>query len=527
MKKLSLRTIIVDIYTTDPNLWILFLLLAALALRMYFFIGLNFADDPWYVFLANQVCQGTFYATDNGALRLMMIYPLALLFKLFGVSNASASVYPMICSLGTIVVAYLSGRLLFNIQTGMIAALLLSFYPLNVIYASWFMPDVPVDFFTSLGILLFLSIYKKGRILSGFKQCLFSYTGGFLFGISYLANVRSIISFFVIGPFMLIFLWRNLRNKTRLLRSFSVISLFFIGFSTIILFEGLYHWEKSGDFFMTYHRTRDYYSDKGGFLREGVNNQLDYYPKLMFNLNHRLRFNMNNDMLPYGYFFYFFSIAALFLLFKRERRVYIPLWWFIALFSYLQFGSMSFKEYIPIHRLDRHLTVVTIPVVVIIAAFLSHLASCRLGRHRFTVYTNRLIAAGIIVLLFATSLQFTDAIVEDMRAPSCDMKEIYNFLKDYPGKDIYADPGVLSHLHFYFQFKNDHLRHNLLDAARIKPDSFVVLDGTRGFIENPRLESMLPRWARKPEPSWELVKVIKGPQIGIYASFDPKIYHVP
>ena len=448
------------------------------------------------------------------------------MFKLFGINNAAGSIYPMACSLGTIILAYACGKLLFNIRTGLLAALLICFYPLNVIYASWFMPDVPVDFFTSAGILVFLHVYKKERSMSEFKKHVLLYAGGFLFGIAYLANVRSIISFFVIAPLAAVWLWKKRSNKKRLFTYFTAVTLFFIGFASVVMFEGMYHWKKSGDFLLTYHRTTAYYSDKSGFLLEGVNTHLDYYPNIMFNLDHRMRFSMGNKMLIYGYFFLFFAAATVFLLLRRERRMLIPFWWFIALFFYLQFGSMSFKEYIPIHRLDRHLTVITIPAVVIIAACMSHLIAFRLRRNRFVAYLNRFIVAAALIFLLKTSLEFSAAIVADMRAPAYDMQEIYNVLKDYPEKDIYADPGVLSHLHFYFQFKNSHLRHNIQYSLPTH-DSYVVLDGTRGFMENPRLRSSQPVWMQKPDPSWELIRVIKGPRIGIYADFDPKIYHVP
>jgi hypothetical protein len=237
----------------------------------------------------------------------------------------------------------------------------------------------------------------------------------------------------------------------------------------------------------------------------------------MFNLDDNLHFMKRNTNLIYGYFFYLFCIATLFLLVAGKREVIIPIWWFLSLFLYMQFGSMSLKEYIPIHRLDRHLTIVSIPMVIICGAFIFCLGNAKV----------RVIGLAIIIFLFGSSFIFTRAIADDMRAPSYDMKEIYNFLKDYPGKDIYADPGVLSHLHFYFKFKNEYLRHCIVYTNEIKPDSFVVLDGTRGFIENPNLKKQLPVWAKNINPQWKLVKVIKGPQIGIYRSFDPKIYHVP
>jgi 4-amino-4-deoxy-L-arabinose transferase-like glycosyltransferase len=429
------------------------------------------------------------------------------MFKLFGISNISATIYPLFCSLGTILLAYFGGRLLFNSQTGLISALLLCFYPLNVLYASWIMPDIPVEFFMSLGIILFLFIYKKGL------KVFYLYIVGVLFGIVYLINIRSIVCFFTIIPFFLIWF-----RKKKFLQWALLISLFLGGFLTVFTLEGIYNLKRANDFFLNYHRTTQYYSAKNSsFLKAGINNRLSFYPKLIFNLDDNLQFMKRNTNWIYGYFFYLFCISVLFLLSVRKREIIIPLWWFLSLFLYMQFGSMSLNEYIPIHRLDRHLTIISIPMVIICGAFLACLVNSKV----------RIVGLAIIFFLFGSSLIFTKAIADDMRAPSYDMKEIFNFLKDYPGKDIYADPGVLDHLQFYFKFKDSHLRHDIRSTIHIKPDSFVVLDGTRGFIENPSLIKMLPRWARIPDPSWKLVKTIRGPKIGIYATFDPKIYHVP
>jgi len=483
------------------------ILISALFLRIHFFIGLNFSDDPWYVYLANQICEGTFTDTGNGGLRLGMIYPLSLMFKLFGISNISATIYPLFCSLGTILLSYFGGRLLFNPQTGIISALLLCFYPLDVLYASWIMPDIPIEFFVSLGIILFLSVYKKDL------KVFYLYIVGLLFGVVYLINIRSIVCFITVIPFFLIWL-----RKKNFLQWVLLTSLFLSGFLTVVALEGIYNLKRANDFFLNYHRTTEYYSDKNSsFLKEGINNSLSFYPKLMFNLDDSLHFMKKNTNLIYGYFFYLFCVSTFFLLSARKKEIIIPLWWFLSLFLYMQFGSMSLKEYIPIHRLDRHLTIVSIPMVIICGAFLSYLVNAKV----------RLVGLAIIYFLFGSSFIFTKAIADDMRAPSYDMKGIYNFLKDYPGKDIYADPGVLSHLHFYFNFKNEHLRHCLLYTNEVKPDSFVVLDGTRGYIENPRLKKELPIWARNINPKWKLVKIIEGPKVGIYARYNPQIYYVP
>jgi len=501
-------------------------LLAAVFIRLYFFIGLNFADDTWYVFLANQILEGNFHAGDIGGLRLMMIFPLALSFKFFGISNASAVLYPFLCSLGTIGIAYAIGKLLFDLRTAHLAIILMTVYPLNVIYATWIMPDVPVDFFLGLSVLLFLSAYKMRFSLAFKRKRLLLWLSGLFIGVAYLANVRSLVVFFALGPWAIVWLFKEKGNKVRLRRTFFSLVLIVAGFLAIIAAEGLYHWKKSGDIFLSYKKVAEYYTDKNGFLREGVNNSLNFYPQLMFNRDSRLHFLGLNRPLIYGLYFYLFLLSILGLIYFREHKAFIPLWWFVAIFAYLQFGSMSLKEYIPIHRLDRHLTVVTIPMVLCCAAFLSRMLPERLWPPRLFSRIKTIFVVSLILFFGCTSVFFTKRIANDMRAASYDMKAIYRFFKDRPSATIYGDPGVLSHLHFYFKFQNMERRRNLLTSSLIEPNSYVILNGTRGFIENPNLMKLLPKFGKDPESSWTLIKVIEGPKVGIYASYDPKIYYV-
>ena len=88
--------------------------------------------------------------------RFALLYPVALLFKIFGINLFSLSFYPFFCSMATIVVVFFLGKILFNEYVGVIAAFLLSFYPLNVVAGTSLYPDGPMAFFMSLSILLYV-----------------------------------------------------------------------------------------------------------------------------------------------------------------------------------------------------------------------------------------------------------------------------------------------------------------------------------------------------------------------------------
>ena len=62
----------------------------------------------------------------------------------------------------TVVVVYLIGRRLMNRQGGLVAALLLTFFPLHVVYSHFIRTDVPVTLFVTLSFLFALRVLEDG-----------------------------------------------------------------------------------------------------------------------------------------------------------------------------------------------------------------------------------------------------------------------------------------------------------------------------------------------------------------------------
>jgi 4-amino-4-deoxy-L-arabinose transferase-like glycosyltransferase len=86
-----------------------------------------------------------------------------LIWKLFGISEYSTALFFTLCSLGTVIAVYLIGKQLFTAATGLIAAFLLSIFPLDIIYATQVGPEVPFSLFACLSILWFLKAYGSDR----------------------------------------------------------------------------------------------------------------------------------------------------------------------------------------------------------------------------------------------------------------------------------------------------------------------------------------------------------------------------
>jgi 4-amino-4-deoxy-L-arabinose transferase-like glycosyltransferase len=144
------------------------IIIFALALRYTYFVGFNLSDDQFYIDIAHNLMHGNLGDHGVFANRVGMTYPLALTYILFGVEDYTTTLYPMICAIGYVVLAYLRGSLFYTPTIGLIAAFLFSFYPLHILYSSVFMPDIPIEFFGSAAIILFFCVYKRNSISRGY-----------------------------------------------------------------------------------------------------------------------------------------------------------------------------------------------------------------------------------------------------------------------------------------------------------------------------------------------------------------------
>jgi len=502
-----------------PGILLIMILFLALILRLTFFTGLNWSDDLVYVDYAHRVTKGDFFiGPDLLALRRMMFYPIAFFFWIFGVNNFSVVMYSLICSLGEIIMVYYLGKKFFDIKIGVLAAFFLSVFPLNIVYATWPMPDLPLAFFSALSVFLFLDAktFNEKKFYGIQTKKLTLFFSGLVIGIAYLLRENGLILFLFFVPYII---YETLKKRKI---DFDYSFLFF-GFLLIFLIEGFYYFLKTGDFLLRYHVVSNFYSN-------GINTNLMYYPLLMFNLSSNLSFNWGNlFFVPYGLFYYFIFFSVAYILLKREKKTFFVIFWFLIFFIYLEFGSMSFERYIPIHRLDRHLAILEVPGLLILSFTLTNILKNFRKSYRLKKYMKLGFFIFTICFLFFTSIYYVSNISTYLDASTWDMKEIYNFLKNYPQKKIYTDIGTLSHLHFYFKFQNDENLKNLAyakNSTELK-GSFIVLNGSRGAVENSLGIDKIPDFVYKTSDKWELVKMITGPKIDIFGTYDPKIYYAP
>lgn len=495
----------------NPRFLLALILVFGLFLRLYFFVGLNWSDDVGYVADAYSIFKGNFnYPGYTNALRWMVLHPIALFFSIFGINNFSAALYPLICSLLTILLGFYFGKLVSNVKIGVITAFLISFFPLNVIYATWIMPDVPIAFFIGLSVYLFLKGEKERKIL-------FYFLSGCSIGIAYLHKISGILPFLFIVPYIL---YKILKERKI---NFNY-SLIFVGFLLIFTLEGFFYLSNTGDFLLRYHVVKGHFTEPGAIEKHALNPSLTYYPQGLLNLTPNFRFNWNNKyFVQYGLFYYFIILSGVYLIIKKFRKSYPIILWVLIFFLYLEFGSMSLTHYTPIHKLYRHLTVLTLPSLLILSYFLFSLLNKKSGK------IKKGISISIIVFLFITSVYYTYYRHFYLKESVRDQKKIYKFLQNKPEKLIYGDGGTIGHLRFYSKFKWDKRLKGLGSWTECEDlnNSYIITYGTRGWVESHPFYKDLPDCVRNPPENWKLIKTIEGSDLYVYGRYDPKIYFVP
>ncbi len=492
--------------------WILLLLcallLAAFELRLLLFTGLQRSDDPGYVLDAFDLVHGALALPDyvNG-LRILTLLPLGLCLRLLGVTPLSIALYPLLSSVLLVLAAWLLGRRLFGLAGGLIAATLAVFHPLDINLATWMLPDVPMALFSALAVLALLRSRRKRTIAP-------AVVAGLLLGACWLVKESGLICF-VIPPAFAAAEWIGDRPRGGdLRRIFGRAAVALAAALGVVALEAAVYRVVAGSWGYRFEILRSFYNAPGAAERFELVRDLGFYPKVMFlwavDYAHP-------DTRFYGYFF--FAAAAGLVVALRRRRFpeLLPAAWFLAVFLFAQFGSSRLTEYVPFHRLPRHLEMLTVPAVL-----LSTLLLLALGRRTrigavalglFLCIDGGLAAAGRHLYL---------------RNETADIRAALERLDVLPYKPVFTDFMTVEQLDVLTGLAQ---KGRFLPAEGAAPetvqDAWVLLDAHRGWVEGAAAIRDLPPWFRNPPPNWKRIAEIHASSGGIYDTWNPTIWYAP
>jgi len=191
---------------------LLLIVVIGLGIRLHFYIGLVRTDSFWTTASAHSLVKGDGYfdyTTYYGRSRRILVYGTWLLFSLFGESEFVASLLPLVCSLGTIMLLFLIGRKLWTSRVGLIAAAIYALAAPDIALSSFLLPDPMMPFFLSGAMLLFLKGREQYRPWT--KRGLFFGAGG-VTALTFLVRENAPIAIGVFFVFWLLFERRQWRD---------------------------------------------------------------------------------------------------------------------------------------------------------------------------------------------------------------------------------------------------------------------------------------------------------------------------
>ena len=323
------------------------ILLVGLTLRSAIFAGYIGIDDITYISDAYRLAEGRWEATTYfGTARLGMTGTLAILFSLFGPSLAAVVVQPLFWSVLAIPLAYATGKLVFkDVRVALLAAFCVAVYPLDVIYATQYFPDVAA---ATLMWVAFLCFYLAERERHG----AWHFAAGVATGVAYLHKETAL---FVLLPLVLFFLYQRRWRPGYVWLG--------VGFAVVLLGEMLAFGLLFSDPLYRFHalvpigtsvepvsRADHDQIRPGGLL---------FSPLVALVTNHE-----------YGLFYPVIAWAILSLVRRKDAASVPILLFFLTVAAYTLYGPTSIKVYRHLRPLERYTLPLTVPGMLILSRWM-------------------------------------------------------------------------------------------------------------------------------------------------------------
>ena len=466
-----------------------------------------YGDDTTYLNLAHDVITGVFHQNNYiFSVRLLQIFPIAFFYKFFGVSMLTSSAWDIASFVLSIVVAFYLGKELYNEYAGFVSALLLSFFPLVVILAPTISDDITMMFLTSFAMLALIKGQKK-------NSKLWFFVAGALLVASPLVTPEGVIIIF----FAIFYLSIELLRRKISVNEVSLHLIYGILVAGLLLM--LFNYLNAKDPLVTYHVNSYFYSAVCAKSSSGTcstipstNEDLNFYIKTMFpysvldllnpfNLWKQINIVNYNQV---GLYFYALLLSIFYMLYTaikdNNHRAYFPLLWLVFTFSYLEFGpmhvSLSPFQYLLLYRLQRFLTILAVPTVILIGMALVDLAE-KNKKYYYISIPLIVLALGFLAYTSTTVNLFWYKILYVQRY---DQLAIANYLGSLPNNTRIYYSSAFSNLPIYMRFNNLN-RFYVYDQTNnchmMSNSSYVVIPkyiNLLGLNYTPYPRSQCPSW---------------------------------
>ena len=450
-------------------------LLAALwlCLRVVYFNGFYLEDSPGYVTDAAYVALGEFrvryYITG---LNVGIFAPVGLALAFFGKTEAAISLWPLACSLLGMASMAAAVGVLCGRRWGMLAGVLYATYPGDIFFSTVVMPDAIqagwLTFSVLLVILAFAAAKPDARLLVA---------GGAAMAVCQLIRGNGPM-LLPIGVVAVAILARRLDDQPAR-RAFRYVLLYLAGWLFVFALESAAYLASTGDFFHRAHVVSRHYGSLQSIAKWGLNTDAGTIPYSVFAplLWARLgEWGMLNSEQSYHALLFVVAVAAAALASVALMRapaagdararagLMLGAFWLAWPLLYHEFGSQSLTEFVPMHRLSRHL-VVYAPGAMFLAAVSGALVARWVQSWQSTTW-RRAAAAGAVAVL-AVHLGFSWQGISRASGEYHQIKRTYIRIREnLPAatKTLIGDPGDLCFFDFWL---------NPLGVERVRLSPFV------------------------------------------------------
>lgn len=492
-----------NLMSMSPWKTVIILIWLAVVLRLLFFIGWGLGDDPYYSTTTHNIIHYGYPDLEFGSNhRFGLFYPLVMFYKLFGESELTFALFPILSSVGQVVVIYLLGREFMDKKGALIAAFLAAISPFDLVFASTMTIDIPAVFLLSLSLYLLIRACKTKKDLVSYSLLFIS---SLLIAWAYLIKL-SILFFVGVHFFYLLLDVKSWRRKFVFV--FSLISTF----GLIMVYDHMV----SGDFLYYFHQEIKYSPQPTEFTFDSI-----VYLSWMFEKPfHQVRL--------FGFYFHAAIIVLLFKLRSMVKRLYLPIFWLISMYMVLEFFPGDYSlPYMVLPRFFRYTYLLLPPAILITASGINTLLNRKKGLLILTM-----------CFLSISSFYWSNKIYRLYKDTQRDRKIAARMFQYLPRRDVYSDSWMLDTIAFISDYtRSFDIRYDIdgkwfqgrvvqerdLDLLDEIEDAYIIVGGSRG----PDV-GMFSVFNLKEYPvpeNWELMIEIQG-EINIFREETLKVYYV-
>jgi len=181
------------------NFITIFSLLIISILVQSYFINPPVLSDQMEYFKAAVLFPEFKNSPSHWSMRLGLIIPVSIVLKIFGYSEFSYYLVPVLSMAGLTILVFLLGKRLFNYKIGLFSALWMTFMSGICLESGDLLPDIPATNYMLTGLLLIIinnSRITKIKPESSIRDYFVYFLSGIFFGLSYLT--KEYFLFFII-----------------------------------------------------------------------------------------------------------------------------------------------------------------------------------------------------------------------------------------------------------------------------------------------------------------------------------------